>query len=318
MENYYSYGTLDPRKSEVAKIANDALLGESTFGIEVSIPELANRCKLGNIDPQHTGGDPTRAAIEVVSELSTSELPPQNSTLVTIRADLDSVASMALLELRASGGLNLPAELATDVVARIKDIAIRDKCDRGGWPGVRPLPTENNQWGSNESHDIAALAASVSDFKVSMADRVNTMKDYLVAGIIPEKYREQTLKERNALIQAISSGDIKSSVYTLDELPVAVVESTHRAATGIGYLQAPVVVAVNPEFSFNGGPAHRKITICQFEAGYIDLAKVKTELASLESGWGGSNTIIGSPQGEGSEISIEQILSVIKTAKQTN
>ena len=48
------YGILDPRKTPEAQVNNNALLNEQTLGIEVTIPELADRCKLGNIDPQHS------------------------------------------------------------------------------------------------------------------------------------------------------------------------------------------------------------------------------------------------------------------------
>ena len=57
------YGILDPRKTSEAQANNNTLLGEKTLGIEVTIPELAVRCKLGNIDPQHSQNK-QQAAIE--------------------------------------------------------------------------------------------------------------------------------------------------------------------------------------------------------------------------------------------------------------
>ena len=47
----YTYGLLDPRAGVAGE--NLPLLGAATLGIEVTVPELARRCGLGNIDPQH-------------------------------------------------------------------------------------------------------------------------------------------------------------------------------------------------------------------------------------------------------------------------
>ena len=75
----------------------------------------------------------------------------------------------------------------------------------------------------------------------------------------------------------------------------------------IGYSQAPIVVAINPEFRFQGGEPHRKITICQYQDGYINLKKVVENLNLIEPGWGGSATICGSPQGKASIVSESQL-----------
>ena len=90
------------------------------------------------------------------------------------------------------------------------------------------------------------------------------------------------------------------------------VESTHRAATLVGYALAPVVVALNPAFKLGGGDAHKKFTVCQYTAGYVDLRAVVAELASMEAGWGGSPTIIGSPQGVGSTLTIDDVVMVVE------
>ncbi len=56
---------------------------------------------------------------------------------------------------------------------------------------------------------------------------------------------------------------------------------------------------------------HAKFTVCQFTTGYCDLKAVVGELATLEPGWGGSPTIIGSPQGQGSSLSVEEVAEVV-------
>ena len=51
----YPYGESqeERRKREQAQAANAPWLGPDTLGIEVTEPELAGQCGLGNIDPQH-------------------------------------------------------------------------------------------------------------------------------------------------------------------------------------------------------------------------------------------------------------------------
>jgi hypothetical protein len=127
-------------------------------------------------------------------------------------------------------------------------------------------------------------------------------------------YREQVEKERLELIAALESGKIKVEGQLCNEhlsARIAIVQTTHRAATMIGYSVAPVVIALNPSFSFNGGAPIRKFTICQFTDKYMDMKKALAELSTLEAGWGGSPTIGGSPQGISSILTIEQIVEVV-------
>jgi hypothetical protein len=62
----YRYGLLKPQQTLGAKEHNTAWLGSNTLGIEMTEPELAASCGLGNIEPQHLGGDQYTAVIEAV------------------------------------------------------------------------------------------------------------------------------------------------------------------------------------------------------------------------------------------------------------
>ena len=121
-------------------------------------------------------------------------------------------------------------------------------------------------------------------------------------------------RERVEMIRALEAGEIDHRVVA--DGRIAVVESTHRAATSVGYSLAPVVVALNPEFRVSvgreGGQPHRKFTVCAFEARFADIRSASVELTSLEPGWGGSLTIIGSPQGVGSTLSVDQVVEVVR------
>ncbi len=332
------FGVLDPRPIPVAESANSALLGPNTIGIEVTIPTLATRCGRGNIDPQHTGGDETKTAIEIACEQVEScfegrpccgggwdsyycpecdggqqpsyspERRWSDAVLVTVRPDLDSVGAMAVYSLAVQGKSLAPA------MKRIQMVATADKFARGGYPGPKPLPTRDNPWDESSataesSRPLAAIAAAVMDFKVPLADRVVTMEKWLLTGDEPAQYRPQVEKERLDMITAMEAGQIKSE--TRSDGRIAVVESTHRAATSVGYSLAPVVVALNPSFKQGPSEPYKKFTICAFEAKFADIKSALAELETLEAGWGGSPTIGGSPQGVSSVLTIDQVVEVV-------
>jgi len=328
----YKFAQFDPRPISAATEANDGVFAQgAVLGIEVTVPGLAERCHLGNIDPQHTDGDDV-AAIEVALEI---KLPTGNAILATIRADLDSMGAMAVLAIREDyewartvdpnspiGQICLygspPFERGSEEMDRLEMVAQADRFAKGGWPGRRPLPTTSNPWPEEEAsaesyRPLAAIAACLADFKVAIAERVAAMVRWLLSGNEPEEYREWVEAERVEMISAIEDGTI--SVHEVADGRVAAVASTHRAATMVGYSIAPVVVALNPEFRFQGGEPHCKFTICQFEVGYVDLRAAFGELNELEQAegnWGGSPTIGGSPQGVSSILTIEQVVEVIE------
>jgi hypothetical protein len=359
----YSFALLDPRNVPAAQAANDTVVtrqcgvclhssgqldgltcvycgGTGTkpvFGIEVTVPALAARC-CGNLDPQHSGGDASRAAIE---EAVTMPLPWEGAVLATVRADLDSVGAMAIFAMRERGESLEPAK------ERIALIAASDKFARGGWPGPRPLPSTENPWpeesaGSSDSRPLAAIAAAVADFKTPIEVRVAVMRRWLLTGEEPARYREQVEKDRLEMIRALQTGAIAlyqraiaqpgrlESQIRLDGnlrpaqqvredvqdnlgggKTIAIIESSHSAAMIVGYTCAPVVVARNPEFRVGGGEPHVKFTIAAFEPKWCDIRGALAELAALEPGWGGSPTIGGSPQGVSSVLTTEQVVKVV-------
>lgn len=300
----YKFALLDPRSIPAAGEANDKVFVDLVYGIEVTVPALAKRCAF-NLDPQHTGGDAGRAAIE---DAMMVELPSEDYTLATVRPDLDAIGTMAIFNLRAKG------ESLESVMERVVMVANADKFARGGYTGPKPLPTRDNPWDESSataesSRPLAAIASAVMDFKVSVTDRVAVMEKWLLKGEEPQQYRESVEKERLDLITALESGAIKYE--TCAEGRIAVVESTHRAATLVGYSLAPVVIARNPAFKMGGGEAHVKFTVCAFEPKFADIKSALAELATLEAGWGGSPTIGGSPQGVSSTLTLDQVIEVV-------
>lgn len=292
---------LDPRPSELQKtlelIQEWKSEGFKLIGFEVTVPQQANLLDR-NIDPQHSGGDASKSCI---MECFSSPFWPSNGKWVfcTNRADLDSVGGMALYVINL--GSNDIERDSYILEHRVDLVHNADIFSKGKW-APRPLFSEGY-----EQPELGAIARAVADFKIPVEQRVQWMKDWLWSGAEPKGYREQYERERQGILHALESEETKVSVY----YNVAVVQSRLRAATSIGYSKAPVVVAYNPEMPSKNGP-YKKFTICQYALGYCDLNGVLTELQALEPGWGGSPTIIGSPQEADSILQISQVIDIVQ------
>jgi len=92
-----------------------------------------------------------------------------------------------------------------------------------------------------------------------------------------------------------------------------VVSGDHRLAMRLGYTAAPVVVATNPVFRFGGGDPHRKHTIARWNSQVpMDWDGLLTDLVAREPGWGGSTSIIGSPQGVASGLTTDDVADLVE------
>lgn len=292
----------------------------TTFGLEVTDAEYALACAAGNVDPQHLGARADLSAIEVMAALLKGEV-----RAATVQPDLDSLGSMAVLEIAMELVAQVRA-LEGEVMRRIEMIGVADRFERGGWPGVRPFPTREVPWfesaGASESYPLAAMAAVVRDNRLSLAGRVALLKRWLATGEEPAQYRNRVETERLEMIAALEGGSIR--IVEVGNGRIAAVVSTHQAGIGLGYHRAPVVIALNPSFQFRGGAPYKKFTIAQFTGDYLNLraaleslnrleaAYRGVEVDKLENRWGGSPTIGGSPQGESSEVTLKQVQEIVE------
>ncbi len=311
----FIFAVLTPAFIAGAKEKNEAIFASgNVLGIEVSIPALAAKCDLGNIDPQHSGGDIGTAAIEAAMAWP---LPADGATLFTVRADLDSVGAMAVLKARAEG-IDL-----TPAAERLRIVGDTDRFGSSKWPGQAPLPSPANRWPSligtlDSGRPTAVMQAVCLDAKLPLEKRVELVLNWLLTGDEPVEYVDRVERGRDAMIAALESGEIKVRLEAGGV--IAVVESRHVAALLAGYCRAPVVVALNDRFSVGGSAPHAKATICQYGGGgYVDLAQVFTDLNVREfgeprpkNGWGGSPTVGGSPQGVSTTISLDEIVAVVE------
>jgi len=291
------YAQIDPRPQSREKM-EEVVSGQPTLGIELTIPELAQLASEGNVDPQHSGDqEEPQAAIEAVTELS-FELPSREVQLVTVRPDNDSIGAMAVIKLRQAG-----VEITPEATDRIERIAKIDKFAMGEWDS-EAVKARQRDW------EFAGMNSLVSNFKVPLQERVYKMAEYLMTGTTEGLSQMMDEAEINHL-QA-ECAQRKCEIEVLDN-SIAVIENVHRGAIALGYEYAPIVVALNPEFTIRGDESpHRKFTIAQFKRGYLDLDRVVEQLNELEPGWGGSSTIAGSPQGVGSRLTLGTVTDIVE------
>jgi len=300
----YAFAMLYPsRHPDAAK--NDAVLTRAVLGIEVTEPELAVRCSLGNLDPQHGPGATATCAIEAAL---TWALPQDGTVLATIRPDADAFGAMAVLSLRRQGRM-----LDDATLGRVALIALWDRFALGSWhawvwqqpPLPRPaLPEHLVQ----RPIAIRALGAIARDAALGVDERVALTAAWLCDGSIPQAYLAAQAATDAELTWAWNHGAI--IVSRTADTRVIVVRSARPETLALGYRFAPVVIA---EGMIDG---LRKVTIAQFEGDWIDMAAVLTPLAVKEPGWGGSPTIIGSPQGTRCRTPLRQIVAAVLAARQ--
>ena len=303
----YTYGLLDLRAGAAGE--NLPLLGAATLGIEVTVPELARRCGLGNIDPQHGGGAGVGASRATAIEAClTAAPPPAGATLVTVRPDLDAFGAMALLTFRRAGGKPGP-----DMRARIDRIARADRFDHGPWPGPRPLPPTLDDFASITHQDpaLVAVIGAMFDRDLTARDRVDLAARWLETGAEPGGYRERWTAHARVLLDGLASGAV--AVEARAGGRIALVTSRLPGSLRLGYSRAPVVVAHDPGGAPDADPpAPRRVVVAQYAPGYVGLSGLRDALARQEPGWGGSSTLLGSPQGRACGLGAEEIVAVVE------
>ncbi len=287
----FAVALLTPPLTAAAEIENARHLGPQTLGVEVTDAGMARRCGLGNIDPQHGFGH-GREACAIEAALAWP-VPPVGATLVTLRADADALGAMAVLSLRAAG-VNFTKEMQ-------KRIALVSRCDSfsfGDWQAWReargPLPRPATaQDVTLFPPDYVALTAALRDPAHSLKARVAVMIEWLLHGTLADGavglsgYAE-------ALAYAWNSGGL--TVHFADDPRIVRLRWSRAGGLQLGYRFGPVVIARTYGF------AHRAVAIGQFCPGYLDLTGVRATLCTIEAGWGGSASLLCSPQGLGTHL----------------
>ena len=284
----YNFVQLDPRTIPASVEANEAIFASGpVLGIEVTIPALAARCGMGNFD--HHGPEDDADTPSASEQALTAELPPNGATLATVRCDADSVTAMAIFASRLGSRTVDPA-----IVAAV------GRFDRLGPSAGRPADA------------VLAITRRAGDHKIPLAERVAWVQAVLsstadqaeIARLVAERDKEFEAARAASELRMEAGGR------------VAVVESTHRFATNLGYEEATIVVAFNPtmavDFQDASKGTYRKFTVCRYDGHTpVDLPAALAELQSLEPGWGGRGDIFGSPQGVSSTLSVDKVVEVV-------
>lgn len=276
------------------------------IGIEITDPDLAIHCSL-NIDPQHDNN--------IVNNITSLEYLYNSRSIIsdickifekiafiTIKPDLDSIATICLIELLLIDEFKLDNNL----VLKLKSLANSDRHGR-----LNYKKKQEDYFNFGKRFNIYGIPVSlinmISDFKLELDKKIDYMKQYLFTSTfdVIEKYTSLNKKKDKKN---------KFNLTTIIPSKLVFVKSYNRGAISHGYKKAPVVIAKNNSFNFGFGDEKKvgkKITIAQFEADkYIDLNKLKDDLNKLESGWGGSNCIIGSPQTNPCKLSDDIIIDL--------
>lgn len=282
----------------------DQTFASKTLGIEVTEPLVAALCGLGNIDPQH-GTNLSSTAPAAIEVCLHHPLPPEGSTLLTIRPDLDALGAMAVLLIRANG-----QPLGQDLRDRVTSIAAADRFDCGIWPGPRPLPcTVSEVLADGDGEELAVLNACAFDRTLTLEARVMALAQWMLNGCLPQGYREQLHRRAKALLQSLTVGTTRIEAVAGGR--IATVLSMEPGALRLGYRLAPVVVALNPLHPFGDGVRGRKYTIARWADGDADLDHLVGRITGLEAGWGGQAGIKGSPQSGSSSLTLEVLVDLV-------
>jgi hypothetical protein len=296
----YTYDLLVPTSSPRA-FENDSKLGQWTFGVEVTDPFLAQQCGLGNLDPQHSPND--TSDLSAIEAAVTCDIPPFLANLVTIRADSDAIGAMAVLALRQKG-----CDLDSGALARIKMIGKWDRFDQGRWQewhaSHRPLPPIARAVDLGGAPMFTqALGFIARAHSVSMSGKVALFEAWILHASMPSFAIQGASQDEHAQLSAWNQGRI--TIERGDHEHIAIVRADNPFGLRIGYRYAPIVIAEGIL------PAGRKLTVAQFDKSWIDLTAVVARLNALEFGWGGSATIIGSPQGAASKLALKVVRDLV-------
>ncbi len=287
------------REAEMAKLKEMKEQGFTIVGLEMTVPPLAELCDR-NIDPQHTEGKADQSCAKEVAEKAPELLgwfkgqDLDKVVFVTNRVDVDAIGAYVLADRYLKG----------EKVSLNENVAAIDAHDThlgAKWEGPKPI-----EQAFDPESKTGALAASIKVFMVTPKN-IEDVKNFIDTGNVDETIMDSYRKSQQGIIDKVKSGDIKTEVVG----GVAYVETTLPCATNVGYSFAPVVVATNPAMRNPDGTTYRKVSICQHEAGYADLGTVKNELSARETGWGGSPTFIGSPQGQDCTTELSDIKKLV-------
>ncbi len=306
----YRFAVLRTDNSMDAERHNQSSTGPNTLGIEVTRPSLAERCGLGNIDPQH-GSESKSSAIE---EALTFPLPRDGACLATIRLDKDAVGAMAVLKLRQLGKGSKIDEMLVRWIGAL---------DRMRYPDAKEkYPQLANMFSGGKTD---AMNIIVRDKDVRLGQKVHDMGRILCD--------EMPKEEISWLASLRKQQRDRTDYYPHVEIFGPNVGFVHAPggyedARNWGNSRYPVFVVHDPQRHTESGGIQDRWTLVRQQGTFdrvgfeedINTAEAKTrglslvELRELSFAWGGNKNIVSSPQGSGfgTMLSKEGILALAR------
>lgn len=164
-------------------------LSPDALGIRVCEPNIASACGAGNIAATHGGNTPSagEAALRCV-------LPAAGTRLLATHLDLDILAAMSVLALRANG-FNFDAAFLVRLHCASHAETLNSAPLRGdGAPlGASGVPLK-----ANATSSLAAITACASDRALPLEDRVAAVSVWLLAEVVSSRYRKLAMTNRGS------------------------------------------------------------------------------------------------------------------------
>lgn len=272
------------------------------IGLEVTIPNI-NKLLNFNIDPQHGWNGKKDYARKITCLEKMMEvlpyLKPFQSKIVHLfflKTDLDSISAAGILDIY----LNTDLIFTPKMNERIKVIADYDRHGRD------TLFLTDQQ----SIRIPRGLFMFISGWKNSLEQKVEAAKKWIINGTFDGLSDFNRIANHNAR-EAINF----SKVQIIIPRKLVFVRSIKRGACGIGYKFAPIVIALNPSYRYGFGESRvygKKWIIGQMNDKFINLTKLVRLIEKQERGWGGSSTIIGSPQDRPSKLTKNEVIDFVK------
>lgn len=268
------------------------------IGLEVTLSEFSNKLTF-NIDPQHTWKKNNKiTCLEKFKNILPSvgkDIVGKDLHFFFLKPDLDSISAAAILDIY----LDNPTWLFQEEISeRINAIAEYDRHGRGDL---------------NITTDVKiprGLFMYVSGWKNNIYNKINLTKTWILDGTF------QGISKYNRIAdKKFKQSLFHSKIEIIIPKKVVLIKSINRGACGLGYKYAPITIALNPSYRFginNSRVYGKKWIIAQKNDGYLDMSGVLSNLQTLEPNWGGSPSIIGSPQDKPSKVTKDEIVEIVE------
>ncbi len=267
------------------------------IGLEVTIPEISRKLTF-NIDPQHAWSNETgitciekfRSFLPNFGKMKEKELH-----VFFLKPDLDSISAAAILDIYLENPLWMFQE---EIETRISAIAEYDRHGRSrcGFSHKTKIPR--------------GLFMYISGWKNNIYDKISLTKNWLLEGTFKDMSKFNRIADKK-----FKQSIFNSKIEIIIPKKIVFIRSPSRGACGIGYKYAPVTIALNPSYRFGIDESRiygKKWIIAQQSDGFIDMSGILEELIGIEPGWGGSPSIIGSPQDKPSKLLKDDIIDIVE------